>query len=71
VESGEVYEREVKKAAPYRSDSIEFLIEKDQNKEKPLVSARLGRRKSLKASPEGRSSCFLFSFLHTNKYLFS
>jgi hypothetical protein len=72
VESGEVYEREVNKAAPYRSDSIEFLIEKDQNKEKPLVSARLGRRKSLiKASPEGRSSCFLFSFLHTNKYLFS
>lgn len=53
VESGEVYEREVNKAAPYRSDSIEFLIEKDQNKEKPLVSARLGRRKSLKASPEG------------------
>ncbi|XP_061982833.1 uncharacterized protein LOC133702544 [Populus nigra] len=53
VESGGVYEREVDKAAPYRSDSIEFLIEKDQNKEKPLVSARLGRRKSLKASPEG------------------
>ncbi|KAG6756495.1 hypothetical protein POTOM_039925 [Populus tomentosa] len=53
VESGDVYESEVNKAAPYRSDSIEFLIEKDQNKEKPLVSARLGRRKSLKASPEG------------------
>ncbi|XP_011029403.1 PREDICTED: uncharacterized protein LOC105129154 [Populus euphratica] len=53
VKSGDVYEREVNKAAPYRSDSIEFLIEKDQNEEKPLVSARLGRRKSLKASPEG------------------
>lgn len=53
VESGDVYESEVNKAAPSRSDSIEFLIEKDQNKEKPLVSARLGRRKSLKASPEG------------------
>lgn len=53
VESGEVYEIEVEKAAPYRSDSIEFLIEKDQNKEKSMVSARLGRRKSLKGIPEG------------------
>lgn len=41
-----VYEREEGgKAAP----SMEFLFEK----EKPLVSARLGRRKSLKATPEG------------------
>jgi hypothetical protein len=46
-----VYEREEGgKAAP----SMEFLFEK----EKPLVSARLGRRKSLKATPEGK-----FSFL--------
>ncbi|KAF9663520.1 hypothetical protein SADUNF_Sadunf17G0059900 [Salix dunnii] len=52
VKSGEVYEIEVDKQAPYRSDSIEFLIEKDQNKEKPMVSARLGRRKSLKGIPE-------------------
>ncbi|KAJ6376446.1 hypothetical protein OIU76_025568 [Salix suchowensis] len=53
VESGEVYEIEAEKAAPCRSDSIECLIEKDQNKEKPMVSARLGRRKSLKGVPEG------------------
>ncbi|KAF9674050.1 hypothetical protein SADUNF_Sadunf10G0087600 [Salix dunnii] len=53
MESGEVYETEVDKPAPYRSGSIEFLIEKDQNKEKPMVSARLGRRKSLKGIPRG------------------
>ncbi|KAJ6728013.1 COTTON FIBER (DUF761) [Salix koriyanagi] len=53
AESGEVYEIEADKAAPCRSDSIECLIEKDQNKEKPMVSARLGRRKSLKGIPEG------------------
>ncbi|KAF9666835.1 hypothetical protein SADUNF_Sadunf16G0269800 [Salix dunnii] len=45
VESSGVYGREEGKAAP----SMEFSFEK----EKPSVFARLGRRKSLKATPEG------------------
>ena len=69
MESGEVYEIEVDKSAPYRSYSIEFLIEKDQNKEKPMVSARLGRRKSLKGIPEGELSSFILFFSQTNKYV--
>jgi hypothetical protein len=53
-----VYEREEGgKAAP----SIEFLFEK----EKPLVSARLGRRKSLKATPEGKFSLLILT--HKNQ----
>lgn len=53
-----VYEREEGgKAAP----SMEFLFEK----EKPLVSARLGRRKSLKANPEGKF--FLLILTHKNQ----
>ncbi|CAK7327544.1 unnamed protein product [Dovyalis caffra] len=52
-DGGKVYEREEYKAAPSSSDSMEFLSEKDEKKQQPLVSSRLGRRKSLKANTEG------------------
>ncbi|KAL5774580.1 hypothetical protein ACOSP7_012137 [Xanthoceras sorbifolium] len=40
---------------PRRMDSSEILTEFDLTAEKPLVSARFGHRKPLKASPEGGS----------------
>lgn len=64
--------------APQRSDSMEFLIEKleEKEKEKPLVSARFGHRKSVRASPEGIGSFYSYihtrihTFLCTSKYIF-
>lgn len=55
---------------PQRTDSLEILTDFDllAEEEKPLVSARFGRRKRIKSSPEGISylNFYFFNFL---KYL--